>query len=798
MLNLKKIMLGLSILLLICAAYGDVELVKDGKAVADIVVDKDALSSVKTAADDLQRHIELMSSAKLAIVNAPSENAKNHIYVGPSEYTKKLGVTTDDLKLEGFKIIAKDNYLVLIGRDEQRSVFPYSSTAPGDLQKWQEFAGEKYGLPQFSQSMKNGLLGFKPLDATATLYAVSEFLEQLGVRWYNPYENGTVIPERKTISATAQNIKKEPKFPYRECTYAMGTDPEGLMWFKRLKYGSSHLYFCNHTTSNMLNSDDLKKQHPEYYAMANGKPAGGKRDVPHLCEPGFRKSSVNFLNKVFEAYPDLRDYALGMPDGLTEIDESDAKIWERANNDGKFSDYVWDYWLYAAKELKKSNPDKNLACMAYTTYLQPPSNIDKLPDNVTLTMCYWTTWMITAQGKELKALRSKWLSLLTSKKLYIWDYYLFYRPGYPGYPVVFTKLLQDEMKELNGVCEGKFIEVAFTKGKPPYKLACPGLSHLLYYWQGKLYWEPDMDREKMMNEYYELYFGPAKAEMKEFYEFAEEVWMRPESRRITRAGGFLKEKDVNRYFEILKRALDKAGNDTVYGKRVAQIQTEMEPLKRIFPISSPAGPKICGFRSDIPFVLDGNLDKPFWTANDTWYDFGDLVAGQPVTGGKSSKVSFRMTKDNSTLIVGVKCFEPEMAKINSKTKIRDDASIFQDDVVEVHIETPEASYFKIVVNPEGAIWDECQDSVIIERDTAPLLWDPGTKAAVKKGKDCWTAEIAIPTKDFGTYGLTEAAPLNINVFRNRMAGGKSETSSLSPTGHAGFLELSKMCSLWMK
>jgi hypothetical protein len=157
-----------------------------------------------------------------------------------------------------------------------------------------------------------------------------------------------------------------------------------------------------------------------------------------------------------------------------------------------------------------------------------------------------------------------------------------------------------------------------------------------------------------------------------------------------------------------------------------------------------------------------------------------------------------MAKDNSALIVGLKCFEPEMDKIISKTKIKDDASIFQDDVVEVHIETPEASYFKIVVNPEGIIWDECQDSVIIERDTAPLLWDPGIKAAVKKGKDCWTAEIAIPTKDFGTYGLAEANPLNINVFRNRMAGGKSETSSLSPTGHAGFLELSKMCSLWMK
>jgi hypothetical protein len=406
--------------------------------------------------------------------------------------------------------------------------------------------------------------------------------------------------------------------------------------------------------------------------------------------------------------------------------------------------------------------------------------------------------MITSQGRDLKELRSKWLAKLTSKKLYIWDYYLFYRAGYQGYPVVFTKLLQDEMKALDGVCEGKFIEIASTKVKPPYKLCCPGLSHLLHYWQGKLYWDPDMDREKMMNEYYELYFGPAKAEMKEFYEFAEEVWMRPDSRRITRAGGFLKPKDVDRYFDILARARAKAGKDSVYDKRVAQIETEMAPLKKLFPIKPPTGPKIFGFHSEIPASIDGNLDKPFWTAKDTWYKFGNLADGSPLPDEKSAQVSFRLSKDNSSLIVGIKCFEPEMSKILAKTKLKDDMNIFLDDVVEVHIETPECSYFKVVVNPEGTIWDECQDTVIIERDTTPLLWDPGTKAAVKKGKDFWSAEIMIPTKDFGSVGPTEKNPWGINVFRNRMAGGKSETSSLSPTGHTRFLDLSKMCNLWIK
>ncbi len=805
----RKILSGLMALLLSYAVYGEVDLVVDGKGVADIVVDKDALSSVKTAADDLQKHIELMSGAKLDIVNTPSESVKNHIYVGPSEYTKKLGVSVDDLKVEGFKIIAKDNYLVLIGRDEQRNPFPFSSITPGDLQKWQDFAGEKYGLPQFSQSTKNNILGFKPLDATATLYAVSEFLEQLGVRWYNPYENGTVIPERKTISATTQNIKKEPRFPYREFAYAIGTDPEGLMWFKRLKYGGSYLYNCNHTTSNMLNSADLKEQHPEYYAVSEGRTITKKGGVPRLSDPSFRKSSVNFLNKVLEAYPVLRDYSLGMPDGFTDIDERDAKTWERDGAKGKYSDYVWDYWIYAAKELKKSHPDKNLACMAYTTYLNPPSNIDKLPDNVTLTMCYWTTWMIIPEsderrpgGNDLRKLRSEWLSKLTSKKLYIWDYYLFYRESSPRYPVVFTKLLQQEMKELNGVCEGKFIEIASTKGNPPWRLSCPGLTHLLHYWQGKLYWDPDMDREKMMNEYYELYFGPAKAEMKEFYELAEEVWMRPESRSINLAGGFLKEKDVDRYFEILGRASDKAGKDTVYRKRVSQIETEMEPLKKLFPNLKLRGngPQFRAFARSNPFNLDGDLDKPFWTETKNWYSMSEMITGKPVPSKSlnSTQVAFRITKDRSALVVGLKCFEPEMNKITAKTKDNDDKKIFKDDFVEIIIETPECSYFRIAVNPNGAILEESQDPGIVERDTAPLLWNPGIKAVVKKENDRWTAEIMIPTKDFGKAGPTEAYPWGINLCRNRMASGKSEKSALVPTGKDEFIDLSKLGNLVMR
>jgi hypothetical protein len=786
--------------------YADVELVKDGKPVAEIVLSENAISSVKLAAEDLQKHLELISGAKLPIVMKPSDSVKNHVYVGESEYTKKLGISVDDLKPEGFKIIVKDNYLALVGRDEQRQQDKYDRRSPNAAkmkEEWRKFAGDESDAPSGGTGPFNSKLNFHVLDATATFYAEAEFLEQLGVRWYNPYENGTVIPSMKNVVATEQSIKKEPKFSYRSINYynAMKTDVDGILWFKRLKFGSSNTYYFHaHSTRDIL-TPEQEKLHPEYYAMANGKKIPGRENdgVPHITDPAFRKAAINYMNKAFETYPNLVTFTLGMPDGFTQIDERDVAVWNRPDRgyNGAYSDYVWDFWLFAAKELKASHPDKYLTCYSYTTYAEPPSQVDKLPDNVALFMSYGVSLSMLPAYKYYKDLRDTWLTKLTSKKLFLYDFCLYYRKGAPTCPVFFSKILQEDMQKLNGVCEGKDIEVMPWTKNGVTQVAYPGLTHMLHYLQGKLYWDPNLDLKKLYNEYYELYFGPAKAEMKEFYEFGEEVWTRPETRSITPAVGFLKEKDVPRYFDILKRAREKAGKDTVYDKRIAQIENEMEPLKKLFASLQRTGPEFRCFNSGELDKLDGDLDKPFWNSfTFGWYNMSDLVTGAKIPDPTSTKVSFRFTKSN--LIIGVKCFEPNMDKVLAKAKNNDDPGIFNDDVVEVYLETPERSFFKIAVNSNGAVWDESQDSTIVERDTLPILWNPGTKAAVKKEKDFWSVEIVIPSKDFGTGGPYKPSPWGINVCRSRFAGGKPEGFAISPTGKPQFLDLSKMGNLYIR
>jgi hypothetical protein len=206
-----------------------------------------------------------------------------------------------------------------------------------------------------------------------------------------------------------------------------------------------------------------------------------------------------------------------------------------------------------------------------------------------------------------------------------------------------------------------------------------------------------------------------------------------------------------------------------------------------------------GHFTSIPVLIDGDLQEPFWREKTwwSWYMMGDLVTGQ-VPDKNRTTVSFRMTPDKSALVIGVICDEGRMDKVIAKAKDHDDFDIFNEDRVEVYIETPERSYFKIVVNSEGKIWDESQDVTIVTRDTLPTLWNPGTKAAVKKEKDRWTVELMIPTKDFGSLGPAKAYPWGVNVCRVRRAGNEREEFALAPAGVPQFLEKSQWANLWIR
>ncbi len=497
---------------------------------------------------------------------------------------------------------------------------------------------------------------------------------------------------------------------------------------------------------------------------------------------------------------------MGPPDGGIFMDYRDLATYRHdgLSKEQAASNYVWDFHIYLANELKKTHPDKYLLYMSgmgaqlIFNHIRP----DSLPDNIIypFTQPYSAYRVLNSTNNAVINYRKPWLKLQPKGvKSPIWDYFLYYRTTTPRYPVIFSQSLQQEMQEMETYADGKFIEVraeymlSGTQGANKDRIAIVPLMHLMMYVQMKLFWDPELDMKALLEEYYQLYFGPAAAEMKEFHEFAEAVWNRQESRSITSSTGFLKEQDVAQYFEILSRAKEKAGQNSVHYNRIAAMEKEMESLEKLFPNLKRTGPDYRAHWTPQPWDLDGNVDKYKYN----WVTLQDNMTAKKITRNLT-KVALALPRQKKDyLTVAAICYENKMANLKADCKLNDDVSIFQDDVLEVYINTPERSYFKVVVNSNGAIYDESHDATIVERDTLPVLWNPDCKAVVKKYDDRWTVELMIPTGDFGKLGPTKEYPWGIQVARTRYAGGTSETFSLAPTG-GRYDTMNKWGNLWMR
>jgi hypothetical protein len=794
-------------LLVGCAAVGlagvaaAVDMVVDGKAVAEIVLPESAGPSAKVAAQELQRHLEAMSGAKLPIVSQATTNAANHVYVGDSEATRKLGVTIDDIKYDGFKIIAKDNYVVLAGKDTLHWS-NYSSRFRDiprfDRQKtWEEYTGHKWRFPpilDYRDDSKD--FGFHLWDGTGTLYAMFELLEQLGMRFYMPIEDiGIVTPKLMTIRIKEQSLKREPQFPQRVMAdIKAGQFKAEFLWYKSLRVGSSYVMPIYHSLSGPLEMYP-KEQPQEYYGKVNGEIS---YYIPRLTNERLRKDQIEYLDWVDKAFPGSDYVCIGQPDGWSVMDSDDAaagwdKLAERGAS-GRFSDYMWDFSLDLRKRIMEKQPDKKFITFAYSGTRRPPTNVDKVPTNTAIVYCQTSQgWMLP--NTDLRY-RDEWLPKLTSKdQLLIWEYYIVHAPNYnfPPVPIIFTKLMQQNFGGLYDHSAGFMVEVGWSSENEMTrnKLVTrrPGLMHLMLYLHGRLTWDRNLDVQAVLNEYYELFFGPAKSEMKEFYEFAESVWMRPELRQITAVGGFLKQADVDRYFDILARAKARAG-DSIYGKRIDFIAAEMEPLKNLFEKLKRTGPTVEGYVPQEKPVIDGDLTKPFWRARGyTFNTLRDIVTGEtPAHLGTS--VSFRWLADNSALIVGIECMEPRMDRIRASCSTRDDMAIFNDDSVEIRLETAQGLRPFIVVNPAGTVYDECVTDKL--EDLASFY--TVKQVAVKKLSDRWTVEVCIDAKSIKGEMPTGFFPWGVHINRQRLAGNTTELYMLSPSG-SNFQDMKSMANL---
>jgi len=95
------------------------ELARDGRPAATIVLAEKPTRAAQLAVAELQEHVRLISGATLPIMNDAAEVQGPLILVGESKATQALGLKNADFKPQEYLVRFAPDLLVLMGRDKE-------------------------------------------------------------------------------------------------------------------------------------------------------------------------------------------------------------------------------------------------------------------------------------------------------------------------------------------------------------------------------------------------------------------------------------------------------------------------------------------------------------------------------------------------------------------------------------------------------------------------------------------------------------------------------------------------------
>lgn len=794
-------------------------IVNDGKPEAEIVIATKSARMTKLAAKDLQAYLKKITGAELAVVDEPTGKVPVKIYVGKSSHTDELGLNVDDLKHGAYKMVSGSDWLALLGNDKDFVPQKPYGLNHGDKRQaakdWEAaHPGKHYGFPYY----RMGINGYFPefdvwsKDDHGTYNAVCAFLRNLGVRWYFPGEIGEVVPKEKSVPLPKIDETVNPDFPMRRFGYwNIDRYPEVFLWNLRLGVNPGHEMMGNtqncHGSKWVYMEKEVKESHPEWYALWNGKRATDHSysGAPCLSNPELFDRHVRFARMIFDerGEPILSlDACDGYGRGLCQCPLCAGKGTPERGREGAMSDYVWGYVNRLAAELKKTNPDRMVSGLSYSSYRLPPEKIETLSDNVALVLCQGRSGFYDRELRDATAAKWKaWLEKMPSKELYIYDYYLHNRPrAYAGIPVFFPHAAAEDLRSLKGKSRGDMIEVYLHPPGKEFPWRALATMHLNIYATARLWWDADLDMDQLLDEYCESFYGPAASKMREFIDHSEANWpfMTKKVEPITKA------------LDLLDEAQKVAG-DTVYGERVKMVADYCATLRQLRDRLSRARENVPDARALKRSMkgeeIDGDLsDEKHWPPRIRVYSLSDNMTGRSTNNKKSAyRTTFQVFWGcDDALYFGIRCWDSDMANLTVTTTENDDPAIFDGDYVELLIETQTHSYYRIAVNPAGALYD-----ADMGEDGEGAAWTSGVKAAVKRGEDCWTAEIRVPWSGdlareidplTGIDGRkpSRVYPWCVNVCQQRVRGDAIERAAWSPTKGERFDDVMKFGTVYIK
>ena len=506
-----------------CLAAGVSEAVEIRAGKVNVVVRKGAEPSVEFAAAELTNYLSCVLGAPVPVASAPVDGKVN-VFLGENEWSRAEALDPKPLVRDGFISAAKGGNVFLLGVDDAR-VDPRAC-----------FTGKAW------------LMSFE----RATLNAVYDFLERYAdVRFFWPGELGTVVDRRDLISVPEGVRRIEPVFTERYFGW-WNTAKDG--WFDKtvsvrevtarhwlqLRYGSSRKQCC-HGQRHFRYVPRFGKDHPDWFCLR----ANGTRNLTDTGgEPHWRNSKLCYTSPICEEiYQDAKAFLSGAPAASRGLKAWGANcVSDRA---GKYvdimpedsfeeckcpncqaaydktkrayaTDLIWGLTAKIASRLQAEGVLGDITQMAYFPYDDVPTF--NLPTNIQVMLAVsgpWATAMTERHIGQMKRLRD-WTEKL-GHKVWLWTYPGKYHGKMAGIPEISPRAYAKFFSEAAPYIIGGYLDNDTDR----YMFEV-----LNVYAYAKLAWNPSLDIDALLDDWNARLFGPAKAEMKAFYDLLERKWVR--------------------------------------------------------------------------------------------------------------------------------------------------------------------------------------------------------------------------------------------------------------------------------
>lgn len=398
--------------------------------------------------------------------------------------------------------------------------------------------------------------GFTPgvsrLVRRGTLFGVYHFLERYaGCRFYFPGELGEVVPRRDVVMVPCGETVRHPKFLVRQIPNRLGSwfddvsekERNRLQLLFYYRIGAQTLYIpCVHGQVSACFPERFGKTHPEYFLL--------RRDGTRFTEPVCRASPTRVGQMCHssgiwdEIYEDAKAYFQGKPassrgipggrwgnnarygkyfdvmpqDGMVRCCcERCTRAYARAKHpDDWANELIWGRVAQTANRLIAEGVPGTLTMMSYVNYRRVPEV--QIPTNVAVMVCSNDPWLQPEDAAKTFENLKQW-SASRGGNVWLWNNngkHAWYSLNISDVPTLTPRAFGAYYRKC-----APYVFGAYASNYAERFL----YSALNYYVFCKVGWDPSIDADAVIDEYYDLMFGRAAGTMRQAFDRLERKWL---------------------------------------------------------------------------------------------------------------------------------------------------------------------------------------------------------------------------------------------------------------------------------